>query len=159
MRVINYDLRKQPGLEGVPALVKESSHYYPIVEKIRDGSDVWKLMSDVYYMGGALEEYVYALAFDNAMHLLGVFLISKGTQEASLFGTKEIISRLLMIRANNTILCHNHPSGDLTPSREDISATEKLRDACKLMDITLQDHLIISEDGYCSMRETNIVKF
>ena len=156
MRVTNYDLRRK---EGIPALVKESSHYYPVVDKIVDGSDVWKLMSDVYNMSDSLEEYVYALAFDNAMHLLGVFLISKGSQDAALFGIKEIVSRLLMIRATSCIMCHNHPSGNLTPSREDVEATKKLRDACALMDITLQDHVIIGEDGYCSMRENNSIVF
>jgi len=58
------------------------------------------------------------------------------------------------VAATGIILCHNHPSGNLQPSNNDRDITNKIREACKLFDIKLLDHLIISADRkYCSMAE------
>lgn len=157
MRVTTYDVRK--GRDTLPALVKEKSCNYPSLESAKCPNDIWWLMSDVFHLGEALEEHTYALAYDNKMHLLGVFMLSKGTQEYALFGIKEAVSRLLMIRASSAVIVHNHPSGDPVPSKQDIDVTNKLKAACDLMDIKLFDHVIVSETTYCSMREGSYCNF
>lgn len=157
MRITTYDVRK--GRDDLPALVKDSSCNYPSLSKATSPEDIWWMMRDVFHLGDALEEYVYALAYDNQLHLLGVFMVSKGTQEFSMIGTKEIMSRLLMIRASAAVMVHNHPSGDVTPSREDVDATTKIKAACDLMGIRLCDHLIVSGSTYCSMREGGYAQF
>lgn len=157
MRITTYDVRK--GRDDLPALVKDSSCNYPSLSKATSPEDIWWMMKDVFHLGEAFEEYVYVLAYDNHLHLLGVFQVSKGTQEISLIGVKEIMSRLLMIRASAAVIVHNHPSGETTPSREDITATEKIKAACDLMGIRLCDHLIVANNTYCSMREGNYVQF
>lgn len=157
MRITTYDVRK--GRDTLPALVKEKSCNYTTLESAKCPNDIWWLMSDVFHLGKALEEYTYALAYDNKMHLLGIFMLSKGTQEYALFGIKEAVSRLLMIRASSAVIVHNHPSGDPVPSKQDIDVTNKLKAACDLMDIKLFDHVIVSETTYCSMREDSYCNF
>lgn len=157
MRVTTYELRK--GRDDLPALVKETSCNYPVIDSARNPEEIWKLMCDVFRLNDALEEYVYVLAFDTAMHLKGVFMISKGTQNYSVSGLREIFSRLLMIRAMSFIMVHNHPSGDVSPSDDDIKVTKKIRDAGELMEIKLLDHVIIGNNTYMSMRENNTIAF
>ncbi len=55
--------------------------------------------------------------------------------------------------ATSIIMCHNHPSGNLTPSKADIELTKRVRDTGKIMEIALLDHLIITNDSYCSMED------
>lgn len=64
-----------------------------------------------------------------------------------------IMQSALLCNATCIMLCHNHPSGNLNPSRDDDKLTEKIRKACEIMRIYLMDHLIISENGYYSYRE------
>ena len=66
---------------------------------------------------------------------------------------KFIFRKALDARASSVILCHNHPSGQLRPSAEDISLTSKLVEGGRFLDITVQDHLIIAATGYYSFAD------
>ena len=66
---------------------------------------------------------------------------------------KLIFTAALKLNASNIILCHNHPSGNLTPSAGDIGLMRKVLEAAVVMDITLVDHLIITTNGCCSLFE------
>jgi len=69
-----------------------------------------------------------------------------------------LLSVALKITATGIILCHNHPSGNLQPSNSDWDITNKIREACKLFDITLLDHLIITADRkYYSMMDEGVL--
>lgn len=83
-------------------------------------------------------------------YVLGVSEISVGSTHAAVVNVKEIL--LLAIKTNSSciILCHNHPSGNLTPSESDIAITRKIKEVCGLCDIALLDHLILSSEGYQS---------
>ena len=91
---------------------------------------------------------------DDKEHFWGVFLnaqnhylmhteVSVGTQSASLVHPREVLGPALREGASSLVLIHNHPSGDPTPSREDLRLTRQLADGAKLLDIRLHDHLII----------------
>jgi DNA repair protein RadC len=79
----------------------------------------------------------------------------KGTVNASMISPREIFLEALSSRAVQIILLHNHPSGDASPSREDLQVTKRIREAGELVGITLTDHIIIGEHTYVSFREKN----
>ena len=68
-----------------------------------------------------------------------------------------IVRNALLCNATGVIIAHNHPSGSLEPSAEDVQSTKRIKDALKLFDITLSDHLVITLDGYRSMREEGVI--
>ena len=113
-----------------------------------------------YYM----EEYRHAecekvllLMLDTKGHLLGEKVISSGTVNASLISPREIFMCALRSRCVHIILLHNHPSGDPTPSAEDILITERVRAGGELLGIELLDHIIIGDRSYISMRRENLL--
>lgn len=83
--------------------------------------------------------------------------ISKGGISGTVVDVRLILKPALENLASSIILTHNHPSGNLRPSQEDISLTKKVKEAAKLMDITLQDHLIIGEQAYYSFADEGIL--
>ena len=79
-------------------------------------------------------------------------VMTKGTVNCAPVSPREIFIKALRYKAVGILIMHNHPSGDPTPSREDIAVTEKLKKAGELMDIRLLDHIIIGDGRYVSMR-------
>ncbi|NGX53662.1 MAG: hypothetical protein K1000chlam4_00379 [Chlamydiae bacterium] len=79
--------------------------------------------------------------------------ISVGTLNQTLVHPREVFQPAIRHGAATMILVHNHPSGDCTPSLEDYRVTEKLVSASRLMQIPVRDHLVVSSEGYFSMRE------
>ncbi len=85
--------------------------------------------------------------------VLGIVDLSKGGGSSTVMDTRVVFAIALKSTATSIILAHNHPSGNLRPSSDDIRITKKLKEAAKLLDIELHDHLIITENGYFSMAE------
>lgn len=100
----------------------------------------------------AAEEYVYTLALDNKNKATGLFEISHGTVNSSVISPREIYIRALLLGASSIILFHNHPSGDVTPSKDDILVTKRVKAAGELLGVELLDHIIIG-DTYYSFKE------
>lgn len=134
-------------------LVKESSRIYKKHENMNSQQKIVDLMKDMYELDKQAVEYVYMIAMNSKNKVLGVYMVSKGTVNASLLSPREIYIVALMIGAVNLIIVHNHPSGDTTPSKEDMNSTKRIKDAGELIGIKLQDHIIIGNDYY-SMKET-----
>lgn len=114
--------------------------------------EIAKMMVDLYQLDVQAEEYVYMIAFNNKMYPVGVFEISHGTVNASLLSPREIFIRALLAGAVNIVLVHNHPSGSISPSGEDIQSTKRIKEAGKLLNVKLVDHIIIGDD-YLSLAE------
>jgi DNA repair protein RadC len=70
---------------------------------------------------------------------------------------REIIKKALYLDASSIILVHNHPSGHLKPSKEDIGLTKEVIKACNAVNISVHDHIIISEKGYYSLKENKLI--
>ena len=98
------------------------------------------------------QEMFYAIMLDGSNHFIKDCLISKGTVNASLASPREVFIEALKCQAVYVILLHNHPSGDPTPSREDIQTTRQFCQAGALLDMPLIDHIIIGEHRYYSLR-------
>ena len=89
------------------------------------------------------KEHFWAILLNAQNHYLYTTKISMGTKSASLVHTGEVLGAAAREGAASLILVHNHPSGDPTPSREDLRITRQLADGGKLLDIRIHDHLII----------------
>lgn len=101
------------------------------------------------------QEVLLLLMLNQKGRLLREKYMFKGTVNASMVSPREIYLEALSARAVQIILLHNHPSGDASPSREDIQVTRRVREAGELLGIRLSDHIIIGEHAYVSLREEN----
>jgi DNA repair protein radc len=102
-------------------------------------------------------EQVLLLMMDSKNKLIKDMIISEGTVNTSIMPTREIMVQAVKFDAVNIILLHNHPSGDPTPSTEDIRVTKRLMEASNLIGISLMDHIIIGDNRYISMKEQGII--
>lgn len=118
---------------------------------------IFTMMVELFHLERMADEYVYLIAFNNKMKVLGLFQVSNGIGNASLIDPRGIFMRAVYIGASNLILVHNHPSGVTTPSKEDISVHKRLKEAGELMGIPIVDHVIIGSDGYLSFKEQEIL--
>jgi len=82
---------------------------------------------------------------------------SIGILNASIVHPREVFEKAILNHSSEIIVAHNHPSGDVTPSSEDIATTERLVNAGKLLGITVTDHMIICSNDYFSMREKGLI--
>ena len=99
------------------------------------------------------EEYVYLFSLNCRGRIVGFFEISHGDVSESIIPIPQIIIRILLSGGRRAVLVHNHPSGDISPSKCDISVTKSLSDACELVGLEMLDHIIITERHYLSLKE------
>lgn len=116
-------------------------------------------MNDVFQLSEQAEEYVYLIAMTAKCQPISFFEVSHGTCTASLVGTREIFIRALLCGAVNLIIIHNHPSGVVAPSREDIAITKQIHKAAKILGLRFCDHIIIGREGYYSFSENSDMDF
>lgn len=102
------------------------------------------------------QECFVVLTLNGANCLISNTIVFQGTLDHSLVNPREIFAKALEDRAASIILAHNHPSGSLDPSNEDIQVTNKLREIGQLMDIRVLDHLIVTKNGYRSINDEQI---
>jgi len=92
----------------------------------------------------------------NAQHrIISREIVSIGTLDSVLIHPREIFRTAILKNAKSIIISHNHPSGDLNPSEEDITVTKELKKAGKILDIQLLDHVIVSKNGHYSFLNNN----
>lgn len=103
------------------------------------------------------QEIMKLLMLNTKTKLLGETDITKGTVNASLVSPRELFIEALQKNAVSIILLHNHPSGDPTPSKEDILITKRIKDAGNLIGIELLDHIIIGNNCYVSLSEKRLL--
>jgi len=104
-------------------------------------------------MSGLKEEVFKVIYLNRANAILAVEDLFKGTVDQAAVYPREIIKRAFELNASGLIFVHNHPSGDLKPSRQDLSLNERLCAACRAVDLSPLDHLIVSSSGYLSLKE------
>jgi len=101
---------------------------------------------------------VFAVLFLNRANKINHFeIVSEGGITGTVADPRIILRKALEEDAVNIILCHNHPSGSLRPSRADEDLTKKIKEAARLLDITVLDHIIVSENGYYSFADEGIL--
>jgi DNA repair protein RadC len=107
-------------------------------------------------MGGLEREELRVVLLDTKNHVLRVATVYQGNVSASLVRVGELYRDAVRLNAASVILVHNHPSGDPTPSPDDLHLTAEALAAGRLLDIALLDHLVIGHDAYVSLRDRGV---
>jgi DNA repair protein RadC len=121
---------------------------------VRSPADVAQLL--MAEMAHLAQEHFRAVYLDTRNHVLGVDTIYVGSLNASYIRTAEVFREAVKRNCAAVIVAHNHPSGDPTPSPEDVAVTRELAAAGNLLDIELLDHLIIGQQRFVSLRERGL---
>ena len=132
-----------------------ASMYATEKKKITSPKDVFDLLQKEFI--GKKQEVLKTIILNKKNTVISVITNAIGNNDNISIGIKEMLSEPIKQMANSIILVHNHPSGNLKPSNADILFTQKINENAKLFDITLLDHIIISDKGYISLKE--IYKF
>lgn len=98
-------------------------------------------------------EHMLVVLLDTKYNVIDDYTLSIGTVNASLIHPREVFIYALSKEAVNIILIHNHPSGNPSPSQEDVQVTERVRQAGEILGIDLLDHIVIGDGTYISMKE------
>lgn len=151
------DLMRKKGLGEVKALQVKA--LIEIAERIkRPGGDLRILNPDTAYRFLAdrlrsRRETLIALYLDLSHRVIGEEVVAVGSANKILVQPKDILSKALELSAYGILIAHNHPQGFPEPSKDDIDFTRRLKEACEILGFDLIDHLILSEEGYTSLRE------
>lgn len=138
----------------------QNEHCHPTLQVVRTiknnnhlitTSEIVNMMNKYYMLNKCTQEYVYLLCFNTNQDLLAIFEISHGSSTKSIVSVKEVITSVILSGAENIILIHNHPNGNLNVSNDDINITNTLKYTLCPIEIKLLDHIIISKNGYTSM--------
>lgn len=113
-----------------------------------------EIFNVIRHFGDREQESFLSILLNGAHEIMGVNVVSVGLVNRSLVHPREVFADALRLRATAIVIAHNHPSGNLEPSQEDLMVTEMLIKSGKLLGIRVLDHLIFSSDGYLSMMET-----
>lgn len=156
MRVVKYKTKLTEQQRVV--LEKEVSIYCPEVDrKMNSPEKIVGLATEYLRMHELPEEYMYMVCMNTKLDMTGVFEISHGNVNSSIVGTREVFQKALLANAVCIAMIHNHPSGDPTPSREDIIVTERLIKAGEVLGIQVLDHIIIGRPGYTSLKDKGCI--
>ncbi|MFM7930015.1 MAG: RadC family protein, partial [Pirellula sp.] len=96
-------------------------------------------------LGDSPTEKSLIVTLDIQLRFIGIHEISSGILDASLVHPREVFAHAILCNAASIILIHNHPSGDLVPSKQDLDVTNKLREVGNILGITVQDHIIVGQ--------------
>ena len=139
-------------------LVKESSKVYEVKSKITSPTDVRDYIEQVFNLSSQAEEVLVLLVLNTKNNVIGAFEVSRGSLNSSIVHPREVFKRALLLNGASIIIAHNHPSGDPTPSKEDVGITKRLVEGGNILGIGVLDHLIIGDNGrYRSFKEMNLI--
>ena len=137
-------------------LVKEATK-----ERIRTPADAARVCSDIENLA---QETFHVLVLNSKNNLINRQMVSLGIANASLVHPRELFREAIKVNATAIILLHNHPSGDPTPSAEDLRITKQMIEAGRILGILVQDHVIVGRDPdtgsrHLSLRESGLCDF
>lgn len=122
-------------------------------EKITSSTQSAKFIRNFYHEDLIIYESVFILLLDRGNNTVGYAKISQGGVSSSIVDVKIILKYAVNSLASGVILAHNHPTGALYPSEPDLRITKKVKEALKLVDSQLLDHVILTEDSYYSFAD------
>lgn len=123
--------------------------------KLNNPSSIYKSSKYLFY--DKKQEYFYCLYFDNKQRLIERKLLFMGTINKSIVHPREVFKEAYLLSASSIVCMHNHPSGDVNPSKEDIELTRALVTVGQVANIPIVDHIVVSNDKYYSFYENNIL--
>jgi len=119
--------------------------------KINSESDVYELVKDE--LAGSDREILLSVMLTVKNDLIGVETVSIGSIISANIAPRDVFKSAILANAVAIIVCHNHPSGSLIPSDSDIELTKQIVEVGELLGIKVLDHLIVSNQGYKSLRD------
>ncbi len=132
-------------------IVKERT--MPYQESINIGSPFDAAQFIRTYIGEADREHFVVLLLNTKHRINAIHTVSVGSLSATIVHPREVLKAAILANAAALVVGHNHPSGDPTPSQEDVSVTHRLLQASAIMGIELLDHVIVCEDRHMSFKE------
>jgi len=149
--------KKEKGDLTVPE-IKLQYHSSEFMGKVSSSADAAELIRKIIPEGTLeLQEQAIVLYLNRANKVIGYYRHSTGGVTSTIMDIKLIISTALKSLSSSIILAHNHPSGELKPSQEDIAITRKIKEAAKTVDLQVFDHIIIAKDGYYSLSDEGLL--
>jgi DNA repair protein RadC len=146
--VITYEKKNIPAIkiEGVNTLVPHLREFFAL--NVTDPT----------------REYCVLVVLNSKNYIIATKILTVGTVNQTLVSTKDVLRQILLCGGTAFIICHNHPSGDPSPSSADLRVTNSLREASKIIDIAFHDHIVLGEvendpkgAGYYSFKEGGYV--
>ena len=126
--------------------------------KIYSSEDAYRYLLPTYKEGTiCYKEYFKVLLLSQSNQVLGYTLISEGGITETCADVRVILQAALLTNSVALVLAHNHPSGNLKPSRQDMEITKQVKEAAKLMRISVIDHLILTDAGYYSFADEGLL--
>ena len=104
--------------------------------------------------GDPAAEHFYAFYLDSQNRPIGYTLVSKGGLNAAVVTPREAIAPALLCNAHGMIFMHNHPSGDPSPSEDDIRLTSRFQEGARLLGLEVLDHIVVGSENWTSLRES-----
>lgn len=142
-------LTKAIQIEAVMELIRRYTDSTPASRPlIKSSADSFRLLR--YQIGNLDHEEIWALFLNKSLHVIGQMKLSQGGTDASVFDVKLLLKQALLENSSALILAHNHPSGNLNPSRPDDNITQICARACEAVSIRFLDHIIVTASGYYS---------
>ena len=109
------------------------------------------------YLEGVDREYMACICLSTKNKVLNISTIAIGSLNSATVHPREVFKVAILSNSASIILCHNHPSGDTKPSKEDINITLRIKEAGRILGIELLDHLIIGEDKTISLNQEGYI--
>ena len=138
-------------------LVKEKAVNYKTYKKLSNPQLIVNALNDLFDLQNMAEEYIYMLTLNSKSDITGVFEIAHGTVDSCMTSPREIFNKALLVGAVGVILAHNHPSGYVEASIPDTALTRQIKEAGKLLNVELLDHIIIGDNCYYSFCEDGVL--
>ena len=113
--------------------------------KVTSVDNARKVLCDYYAHMAFAQEVFVVMTLDTKHNITGVVEITRGILDATLIHPREVFAPAIIAKAAAIIVAHNHPSGNASPSREDIQVTVQLREAGKVLGITVLDHIVVGD--------------
>ena len=125
--------------------------------KVDQSKNAYNVFKSIWADDIELRERFYCMFLNRANNIITVQEISAGSTTGCIVDAKFIFATAVKIMAEGIIISHNHPSGNTKPSEHDIQITKKIKDICKLFDMKLLDHLILTDETYLSMADDGLM--
>ena len=122
---------------------------------IRGPEDLYKLLRP--RIAREYREHFVAVLLSTRNAVIGIETISVGSLNASIVHPREVFKPAIIHSASAIALAHNHPSGDVTPSEEDLAITRRLKEAGHLLGIELLDHVVVARRSFASLKERKLL--
>lgn len=127
----------------------------PVQSVIQSSRDAFAIMQPI--VGDLMHEEFWILLLNRSNRLIEAMRTSQGGISGTVTDIRMILKNAILRTASSIVLCHNHPSGNLKPSRADLDITKKMNEAAKMMDLKVLDHIILADRDYFSFADEGLL--